>query len=274
MSGRSNGDDNEGHARLNVDDVREWAKAAQSGDPVAAADAMADAYVRARPFIVFVSMRAAKPGLDREDMVAAGIEGFVTALTRFNYESPSAKLGFIGSYIRNYVLKECARHSGAMSSSYSSYSRDNRIKALRNALELDGRDATPQAIADISTDPKFSRAGYGRKRKDGSDRQPVPITVNQVKDFLRREQRVFSDINGLDVSSPEDRGQYSDLVEVAREIAERECEHPELVMETFEHGEIPLSELKAEGVTRSQLRADIEKMLSTLRSQMSADDFM
>lgn len=258
--------------RLSLEQVREWARACQSDDPAEVSNALAEAYHHARPFIIYVSLKAAKPGLDKEDMIAAGTEGFVTALTRFDWKSENAKLGFVGSYIRNFVLKECSFHAGTMSASYSSYSRDNRIRALRNALELDGIEPTPERISKASTDPKFSRAGYGRKRRDGTDRQPVEITVPQINDFLKREVRVFSDIDGVDAASPTDEGQYSELVELAREIANNNCQHPDLVMETFEKGRIPTKELESEGVTRAELTADTKTLVSILREQLSADD--
>lgn len=260
-------------SRLSLDDVREWARRCQGGDPDEVREALNEAYLAAKPFIVYVSMQAAKPGLDREEMIEAGTEGFVTSMMRFDYESPNSKLGFVGSYIRNFVLKECSLHAGAMTASYSSYSRDNRIKALRNAIEMTGTTPTPKLISEASTDPKFSRAGYGRKRKDGTDRQPVKITEDQVRDFMSRETRVFSDIDGMDAESPEDRGRYSELVELAREIAFKKCVHPELVMETFEKGRIPNPELVREGVKRSELDKDIEILLTELRGQLSEEDF-
>lgn len=258
---------------MSLDDVREWARRCQTGDPDEIRESLSEAYMAAKPFIVYVSMQAAKPGLDREEMIAAGTEGFVTSLMRFDYGSDAAKLGFIGSYIRNFVLKECSLHAAPMTASYSSYSRDNRIKALRNAIEMTGITPTPKLISEASTNPKFSRAGYGRKRQDGTDRQPVKITENQVKEFLSRETRVFSDIDGVDAASPEDRGRYSELVELAREIAFRKCSNPELVMETFEKGRIPNPELRKEKVKRSELDNDIEILLTELRGQLSEEDF-
>lgn len=61
-------------------------------------------------------------------------------------------------------------------------------------------------------------------------------------------------------------------MELAREIANNNCQHPDLVMETFEKGRIPTKELESEGVTRAELTADTKTLVSILREQLSADD--
>lgn len=260
--------------KLTIEQVREWAKAIQTGSPEEAGEAMTEAYIKGEPFIKHVTKKATKPGLDFYEMLSAGIEGYVTALARFDYMSPKAKLGFIGSYVRNYVLREASQHMTPLNLPYSAYSRDNRIAALTNILTLTGEEPTDEAVAEASTNPLYSRAGYGRKRSDGTDRQPAPISAAQVRDWRIRQERMFTDVDMLADSIPGDNIEDYSLLDIARTLAISVCAYPETAIEHFESGKLNNTELAERGVSRVEYNRDIKELVNALRQYVAEEEII